>query len=66
MSPVGCQRLAVEKAKWSPKHPGARVIGSDQVADLDGVRLGETAPIGERSIEQFAMQVTRSLSTASP
>ena len=37
-----CQRLAVEKAKWvAAKHPGACVIGSDQVADLDGVRLGK-------------------------
>ena len=47
-----CQRLAVEKAK----PPGACVIGSDQVADLDGVRLGKPHT-RERSIEQLlAMQ----------
>ena len=52
-----CQRLAVEKAKWvAAKHPGACVIGSDQVADLDGVRLGKPHT-RERSIEQLlAMQ----------
>ena len=52
-----CQRLAVEKAKWvAAKHPGACVIGSDQVADLDGVRLVKPHT-RERSIEQLlAMQ----------
>lgn len=52
-----CQRLAVEKAKWvAAKHPGACVIGSDQVADLDGVRLGKPHT-RELSIEQLlAMQ----------
>jgi septum formation protein len=35
-------RLAREKAQSvARKHPGALVIGSDQVADLDGVALGK-------------------------
>ena len=39
---AACQRLAVEKAKFiAARHPGAVVIGSDQVADLSGKSLGK-------------------------
>ncbi|MCI5850717.1 MAG: Maf family nucleotide pyrophosphatase [Sutterellaceae bacterium] len=39
---AACKRLAVEKAKFiAARHPGAVVIGSDQVADLGGKRLGK-------------------------
>ncbi len=46
-------RLAELKARtvWE-KHPGAVVIGSDQVADLNGVRLGKPHN-RERAIEQL-------------
>ena len=51
------QRLAVEKARFVAKsHPGAVVIGSDQVADLDGKKLGKPHT-RERAVEQLlAMQ----------
>lgn len=36
------RRLAVEKARFiAARHPGAVVIGSDQVADLEGRKLGK-------------------------
>lgn len=46
-------RLARTKARAvAARHPGATVIGSDQVADLDGVRLGK--PGGrERAVDQL-------------
>lgn len=46
-------RLAELKARtvWE-KHPDSVVIGSDQVADLDGIRLGKPHT-RERSIEQL-------------
>ena len=46
-------RLAELKARtvWN-KHPGSVVIGSDQVADLKGVRLGKPHT-RERAIEQL-------------
>ena len=50
-------RLAELKARtvWN-NHPGSVVIGSDQVADLNGVRLGKPHT-RERAIEQLlAMQ----------
>lgn len=47
------QRLAVEKARFiAARHPGAVVIGSDQVADLEGVKLGKPHT-RERAIEQL-------------
>lgn len=47
------QRLAVEKARFiAVRHPGAVVIGSDQVADLEGVKLGKPHT-RERAIEQL-------------
>ncbi|MCI6529728.1 MAG: Maf family nucleotide pyrophosphatase [Mesosutterella sp.] len=51
------QRLAVEKARFVAKsHPGAVVIGSDQVADLGGKKLGKPHT-RERAVEQLlAMQ----------
>jgi septum formation protein len=36
------QRLALRKAQaCAPRHPGALVIGADQVADLDGTAIGK-------------------------
>jgi septum formation protein len=46
-------RLAVEKARAvALKHPGAAVIGSDQVADLDGEPLGKPGT-HDRAVEQL-------------
>ncbi|HUR87827.1 MAG TPA: Maf family nucleotide pyrophosphatase [Ramlibacter sp.] len=46
-------RLAVEKARAvAHKHPNAAVIGSDQVADLDGEPLGKPGT-HERAVEQL-------------
>ncbi len=46
-------RLAREKAlAVATRHPGATVIGSDQVADLDGHRLGKPGSRA-RAIEQL-------------
>ena len=46
-------RLAVEKARAvTRKHPDAVVIGSDQVADLDGEPLGKPGT-HERAVEQL-------------
>lgn len=46
-------RLAREKAlAVIPRHPGTLVIGSDQVADCDGVRLGKPGTT-ERAIAQL-------------
>lgn len=48
-------RLAAAKARAvAPRHPGAVVVGSDQVADLDGTRLDK--PGGrERAIAQLRL-----------
>jgi septum formation protein len=46
-------RLALEKARAvALRHPDAAVIGSDQVADLDGVPLGKPGT-HERAVEQL-------------
>jgi septum formation protein len=46
-------RLAIEKARAvARKHPDAAVIGSDQVADLDGEPLGKPGT-HERAVEQL-------------
>src|SRR4051812_47857371 len=46
-------RLAIAKAQAvSRKHPDAAVIGSDQVADLDGEPLGKPGT-HERAVEQL-------------
>ena len=46
-------RLALEKARAvAHKHPDAAVIGSDQVADLDGEPLGKPGN-HERAVEQL-------------
>jgi septum formation protein len=46
-------RLALEKARAvAVRHPDAAVIGSDQVADLDGVPLGKPGT-HERAVEQL-------------
>lgn len=47
------QRLANAKAQevWT-LHPGSVVIGSDQVADMDGQRLGKPGTV-ERAVEQL-------------
>lgn len=47
------KRLAREKARFiAARHPGAVVIGSDQVADLEGRKLGKPHT-RERAIEQL-------------
>lgn len=46
-------RLAAEKARdVARRHPGAVVIGSDQVADLDGEPIGKPGS-HERAVEQL-------------
>src|SRR5438045_581906 len=46
-------RLAVEKARAvAARHPDAAVIGSDQVAELDGVAIGKPGT-HERAVEQL-------------
>ena len=55
------QRLALAKARAvSAKHPGAIVIGSDQVADLDGVPIGKPGT-HERAVEQLRAMSGRSV-----
>lgn len=47
------ERLALEKAREvAARHPGAVVIGSDQVADLDGQAIGKPGT-HERAVEQL-------------
>ncbi|MGA0610295.1 Maf family nucleotide pyrophosphatase [Caldimonas sp. KR1-144] len=47
------ERLALEKAREvAMRHPGAVVIGSDQVADLDGQAIGKPGT-HERAVEQL-------------
>lgn len=47
------ERLALAKARAvAAKHPGAIVIGSDQVADLDGDAIGKPGT-HERAVEQL-------------
>jgi septum formation protein len=49
------QRLALEKARAvAVRHPQAIVIGSDQVADLDGMALGKPGT-HERAVEQLRL-----------
>jgi septum formation protein len=49
------QRLALEKAlAVAARHPHAIVIGSDQVADLDGLALGKPGS-HERAVEQLRL-----------
>jgi septum formation protein len=53
------QRLALAKAQAVAKvHPGAVVIGSDQVADLDGQPLGKPGN-HERAVAQLRQQSGR-------
>ncbi|MDZ4811751.1 MAG: Maf family nucleotide pyrophosphatase [Pseudomonadota bacterium] len=48
-----CARLSVEKAQSiAIRHPGALVIGSDQVAELNGIAIGKPGS-RERSIQQL-------------
>ena len=55
------QRLALAKARVvSAKHPDAVVIGSDQVADLDGVPIGKPGT-HERAIAQLRAMSGRSI-----
>ncbi|MFW5926492.1 MAG: Maf family protein [Wenzhouxiangella sp.] len=47
------RRLALAKARAvAAEHPGAVVIGSDQVAECDGRRLGKPGSV-ERAVEQL-------------
>ncbi|MBW8892983.1 MAG: Maf family protein, partial [Burkholderiales bacterium] len=47
------ERLALAKARAvAARHPGAVVIGSDQVADLDGEAIGKPGT-HERAVEQL-------------
>ena len=49
------QRLALAKARAvATRHPHAIVIGSDQVADLDGLALGKPGS-HERAVEQLRL-----------
>jgi septum formation protein len=55
------QRLALAKARAvSAAHPGAVVIGSDQVADLDGTPIGKPGT-HERAVEQLRSMRGRSI-----
>ena len=55
------QRLALAKAQAvSAKHPDAVVIGSDQVADLDGQPIGKPGT-HERAVEQLRAMRGRSI-----
>jgi septum formation protein len=52
-------RLAVDKARAvAARHPDAAVIGSDQVADLDGEPLGKPGT-HERAVEQLKLMSGR-------
>lgn len=54
-------RLAVAKARdVAARHPQAIVIGSDQVADLDGVPVGKPL-VHERAVEQLRAMSGRSV-----
>ena len=51
---AACVRLAEAKARAvAPRHPGALVIGSDQIADCDGRHVGKPGTL-ERAREQLA------------
>jgi septum formation protein len=51
--PLLAQRLALAKARAvAQRHPNAVVIGSDQVADLDGEAIGKPGT-HERAVEQL-------------
>ncbi len=53
------RRLALEKAQAvAARHPHAIVIGSDQVADLDGLALGKPGT-HERAVEQLRLMRSR-------
>lgn len=55
------RRLALEKARdVAGRFPDAIVIGSDQVADLDGVPIGKPGT-HERAVEQLSRMSGRSL-----
>lgn len=54
-------RLALEKARdVARRHPDAAVIGSDQVADLDGEPIGKPGT-HERAVEQLTRMSGRTL-----
>ena len=51
---AACVRLAEAKARAvAPRHPGAIVIGSDQIADCDGRHVGKPGTLA-RAREQLA------------
>ena len=51
---AACVRLAEAKARAvASRHPGALVIGSDQLADCDGLHVGKPGTL-ERAREQLA------------
>jgi septum formation protein len=53
--PVTALRLAEAKARWvGQQHPGALVIGSDQLASLDGQAIGKPG-----TLERAALQLRR-------
>jgi septum formation protein len=59
--PALAQRLALAKARAvAAQHPEAVVIGSDQVADLDGVPIGKPGSY-ERAVEQLRQMSGRSV-----
>ena len=49
-------RLAEAKARAvAPRHPGALVIGSDQIADCDGAHVGKPGTL-DRAREQIGLR----------
>ena len=60
-APDACVRLAEAKARAvAPRHRDALIIGSDQLADCDGLHVGKPGTL-ERAREQLAMLSGRTI-----
>ena len=58
---AACVRLAEAKARAvAPRHPGALILGSDQIADCDGRHVGKPGTIAQAR-EQLRAQSGRSV-----
>ncbi|GMU72128.1 MAG: septum formation protein Maf [Burkholderiales bacterium] len=58
---AACMRLAEAKARAvAPRHPGALILGSDQIADCDGRHVGKPGT-RERAREQLRAQSGRAV-----
>lgn len=58
---AACVRLAEAKARAvAPRHPGALILGSDQIADCDGRHVGKPGTI-EHAREQLRAQSGRTV-----